>query len=133
MKTERICLDTDIIEKYLMNDKEAVTIIEAVQETADCAITAMSIFELFCLAEQSNNTEENRAVVQEFVDRLTILQWTPVACLQAAKLFTELEKHKKKPEIRDILVGVLAKQQKRTMISFVKERYKWVPGLKLYK
>jgi tRNA(fMet)-specific endonuclease VapC len=131
MKVEKVCLDTDIIQEYLINKKEAVATIKKIQQTADCATTALTVFELFCVAEESEHPEENNAVIQEFIDRLTILQWNPIACKKAAKLFVELQKLKKKPDIRDVLVGVLAKQQNHTMVTTDKERYAWIPGLKL--
>ncbi len=132
MKTEKVCLDTDILQDYLLNKKEAVTQIQEVQKV-DCATTAINIFELFAIAEASEKPEENVAVVQQLIDRLTILQFNSISCRKAAKLYTELQKIKQKVNIRDIFVGVITKQQNRVLLTLNKENYARIPGLKIYK
>ncbi|PIN79607.1 hypothetical protein COV16_03315 [Candidatus Woesearchaeota archaeon CG10_big_fil_rev_8_21_14_0_10_34_8] len=133
MKQDKICIDTDMLQDYLLNKKKAVETIAEIEKTADCATTALSVFELFCIAEQTEKPDENIKVVEDLIERMTILQFTSASCKQAAKLFTELQKLSKKPEIRDILVGVLIKQQNYIIATSDKERYKLVPGLKIYK
>ncbi len=133
MKHERACIDTDILQEYLCNKKDAVEIIAKLEKTTDCTTTALNVFELFCFAQQTALPEENTKVVQELIDRLTILEANPSVCKQAAILFTELLKNKKKPDIRDILIGILTKQQNCLLVTAAKERYGSIPGLKIYK
>jgi predicted nucleic acid-binding protein len=133
MKAERICLDTDILQDYLMNKKEALEIVKRLQKSADCATTPLTLFELYCMAARSEKEEENTAIVQSLAERIKVLQWTPMMCKQAAKLFTELQKLNKKPNIRNIFVGVLTKEREHILLTNAKDDYAFIPGLKLYK
>jgi len=103
------------------------------EKTGDCATTALNVFELFCLAEESTKPEKNNAVVQELISRLTIIHLTPGALREAAKIFTDLKKLKKKPDIRSILVGVTAKHREYTLFTATQTNYTGVEGIKLYK
>lgn len=133
MKVNRVCIDSDTLQDYLCNKKDAVALLAGLEKTADCTTTLFNVFELFCFAQQSGLPEENTNVIQELLDRLTVVGLTPTVCRQAAILFTELLKTKKKADIRDLFVGLIAKQQNCLLVTNTKERYENIPGLKIYK
>ncbi len=133
MKVERVCIDSDILQDYLCNKKDAVALISALEKTADCTTTVFNVFELFCFAQQTDLPEENTKVVQELINRMTILELPAAVSKQGAALFMEFMKNKKKTDLRDLFVGLIAKQQNCILVTAAKEHYSGIPGLKIYK
>ncbi len=129
----KVCLDTDILGEYFLNKKEAVETIVALERENDIAVTPFVVFELFCLAENSEKPEENKKIVEELLMRITILEWTMSSCAEAANLYVSLAMQKKKVEIRDLLAGVLAAEKGYALLTNNKEAYHTIPRLKLYK
>lgn len=130
---EKVCLDTDIIIEYLLNKQETVQRITVLEKKADIAVTPLVLFELFSIAEASEKPEENKKIISALAKRMTVLEWSPDVCAEAARLFAEAQKAKKKGELRDLFVGILTMQRGYTLLTMNPGVYQEIPGMKLYK
>ncbi len=130
---EKVCLDTDIIIDCLLNKGETVKRLAGLEKKADCAVTPLVLFELFSIAEASDKREENKKIITDLARRMTLLEWTPDVCAEAAKLFAAAQKAKKKIELRDLFVALLAKEHKYMLLTGDPDAYGEIPDMKLYK
>ncbi|MEK6920950.1 MAG: type II toxin-antitoxin system VapC family toxin [Nanoarchaeota archaeon] len=130
---EKVCLDTDIIIEYLLNKQETVQRIAALEKEADIAVTPLVLFELFSIAEASEKPEENKKIIAALARRMTVLELGLDVCAEAARLFAEAQKAKKKIELRDLFVGLVTMQRGYTLFTMNQEGYQEIPGMKLYK
>ncbi len=129
---DKVCVTTEILCNLLANKKETVEQLEKIEKTAHLAVAPFVLFELFSIAEASEKPLENSAAVWDLTHRMTLLEWTPEACAEAAKLFTALQKEGKKGDLRDIFIGVLAAQNRYALLTSTPELYKEIPGIKIY-
>lgn len=130
---ETVCVDTEIIWQYLLNKKDAVEMILHMQKTANIAITALTVFELFAIAAASDKPAENKGIIDLLLKRVVVLPFTGTNAEFAAKVQEDLAKQKKKMELRDLWEGVMCQEARCQLLTTTPEQYKDIPGVKLYK
>ena len=130
---DKVCVTMEILCDLLANKKEIVEQIAKIEKTANIAVAPFVLFELFCIAEASEKPTENTAAAWDLLHRMTLLEWTPEACAEAAKMFSRFQKEGKKVDLRDIFIGVLAVQNNYTLFTTTPDAYKEIPGIKIYK
>lgn len=130
---DKICVTTEILCDLLANKNEIVEQITTIEKTANIAVAPFVLFELFCIAEASEKPLENTAAVWDLLHRMTLLEWTPEACAEAAKIFTRFQKEGKNVDLRDVFIGVLATRNNYALLTTTPDLYKDIPEIKIYK
>ena len=127
---ENICLDTDIVINFLRGKPEEVAFIAQNEFNHKLAITIISLFELYHEAYKSGK-EMNIQQVHELARRFVILRVSPQAAEYGGRLLAELEKDGTPIDMRDLLIGSIAKVEGFKMKTKNMKHFKRIEGLNL--
>jgi len=112
-----LTLDTDILVDLLRGRKKAVTVIEMFEKSLErLNTTVINLFELYYGAYRLGSVDEIVAV-RELENTLEILQLTPKIAEIAGKELAKLAKQGKLIDIRDLLIGIIARENKCTLVT----------------
>ena len=112
-----LTLDTDILVDLLRGRKKAATVIEIFEKSLErLNTTVINLFELYYGAYRLGSADEI-AAVRELENTLEILQLTPKIAEIAGKELAKLAKQGKLIDIRDLLIGIIARENKCTLVT----------------
>ncbi len=112
-----LTLDTDILVDLLRGRKKAATVIEMFEKSLErLNTTVINLFELYYGAYRLGSADEI-AAVRELENTLEILQLTPKIAEIAGKELAKLAKQGKLIDIRDLLIGIIARENKCTLVT----------------
>lgn len=123
-------LDSDIIIAYFRNVPKAVEIIDnLIQEKIILKTTIFNVAELYKGAYLSSKVEENIKQIEEFLQNITIIDFTMNDAIKFAKISAEL-RHKGEP-IGDFdeLIASVAINNKETIFTRNINHYEKIPQI----
>lgn len=122
-------LDTDI-SSYIIKRRPA-TLAEKFQKQADSlCVSVMTAAELRFGAEKAGRPQLAE-LVEAFLNRLAILEWTEDVCVHYARIRTALEQAGKPIGNMDLLIAAHAVSQRMTLVTNNLRHFSQVPGLKV--
>lgn len=122
-------LDTDIC-SYIIRRRPA-ELAEKFEKHADSLyVSVMTAAELRFGAEKAGRPELVD-LVEGFLERLAILDWTEGVCMHYARIRTALEKAGKPIGNMDLLIASHAVSQRLTLVTNNLKHFSGVPGLKV--
>lgn len=121
-------LDTDI-SSYIIKRRPAA-LVEKFQAHADSlCVSVMTAAELRFGAEKSGR-HQLVELVEDFLERVAILDWTDSVCAHYAKIRSELERVGKPIGNMDLLIAAHAVSVRMTLVTNNLKHFARVPGLK---
>jgi tRNA(fMet)-specific endonuclease VapC len=123
-------LDTDIcIHAMKSRDLELSRRLDELR--GSCAVSDISIYELYSGAERYDLPDKRRAIIETFVGRLIVLPFDTKAARSAAPINFLLESQGKKIGGFDMLIAATALANNLTLFTNNTREFNRVPGLKL--
>ncbi len=121
-------LDTDV-SSYVIRRRPA-TLAEKFRKHVDTlCVSAMTAAELRCGAEKAGRPELVD-LVESFLERLAILEWTDDVCAHYARIRAALERAGKPIGNMDLLIASHAVSRHMTLVTNNSRHFAHVPGLK---
>ncbi|MAE13843.1 PIN domain nuclease [Candidatus Woesearchaeota archaeon] len=127
----KICLDTDVVVNFLRGNKQEAEFIRSKEESADLAITYITLFELYYGAYKSSKKKDNVEAISNFLNRIKILNFTEESTRKAGELLAKLEKEGNIIEFRDLLIGTIALVDNYSMKTGNIKHFSKIDGLKI--
>jgi tRNA(fMet)-specific endonuclease VapC len=125
-------LDTDIcIHAMKSRDLALSRRLDALR--GNCAVSDVSIYELYSGAERYDKPAERRAIIDTFIGRLIVLPFDTRAARIAAPLNFQLESKGQKIGGFDMLIAATALAHDLTLFTNNTREFNRVPGLKVEK
>lgn len=124
----RYMLDTDIA-SYVIRQRPQALIARFADNADQLCISAITAAELLFGAEKRNSAAIARAVDQ-FLSRLSVLDWNHDAATHYAKLRTQLESVGTPIGNMDLLIAAHALAAKLTLVSNNERHFSGIEGLK---
>lgn len=126
-------LDSDIIIAYFRNISKAVEIIDnLILEKTHLKTTIFNVAELYKGAYLSSKVEENIKQIEEFLENITIIEFSVQDSIKFAQISAELRKKGEKIGDFDELIASIAINNKETIYTRNINHYERIPQL-LYK
>ncbi|EZQ10224.1 twitching motility protein PilT [Candidatus Acidianus copahuensis] len=119
------CLDTDMLIDFLRGKKEAVNYIEK-NKGFSLKTTVVNLFELYYGSFLRGKGKEE---VDALKDALDILEFRYPE--EAGKEFAELSKNGEIIDVRDLLIGVIARENGCTIVTGNAKHFSRINGLKV--
>ncbi len=127
-KLETVCLDTDVIINFLRNKSPDGAYVESLDSSA--SITIISLFELYFGAYKSGRIE-NLSAVKSLEEHLKILPLTPDIARIAGEVLAMLQQKGEQMEFRDLLIGIIVRENNCVLKTNNLKHFRKVPGLRL--
>ena len=127
---EKYALDTDILIDFLREKNKAVSVIKKLREEGFLATTIINIFELFWGAYKLRKKERVDAV-RKLTERLEILPLNEKVVESAGKEIAYLESIGLPINIRDLLIGTIAKEHGYIIVTSDEEHFQRIRGLEV--
>lgn len=127
---ERHALDTDILIDFLRGRDRAVSAVAELERRGVLATTVVNAFELYWGAYKLGGGEK-ALDVRRLLDRLELL---PLGCREAEKAGEEiayLEGLGLAVEIRDLLIGVIARENGYAVVTADEDHFRRIRGLRV--
>jgi tRNA(fMet)-specific endonuclease VapC len=122
-------LDTDI-SSYIIKRRPA-TLVEKLEKHAEIlSVSVMTAAELRFGAQKAGRPSLTE-LVEEYLERIAILDWTNDVTLPYARIRSELERSGKPMGNMDLLIASHAVSQGMTLVTNNLEHFSNVPGLKV--
>ena len=123
-------LDTDMIVDIIRSPQSVAS--QNVREVslASCAITDLTLFELYCGAAASDNTLANKVIVDNLKSQITVLNSSD-AYFEAASQKVMLKRSGKLIEDFDLLIGCTAKVHAMTLVTGNLKHMSRIEGLEV--
>jgi tRNA(fMet)-specific endonuclease VapC len=96
-----------------------------------CAVSDVSIYELYSGAERYDLPDRRKAIIDTFIGRMTVLPFDTKAARIAAPLNFQLESKGQKIGGFDMLIAATALANNLTLFTNNTREFKRVPGLTL--
>ena len=97
----------------------------------DCAVSMVTVYELFCGAEKSQAPAQERQKVERFVSAIIELSFDRVAAEAAARIRADLERQGQPIGPYDLLIAGHALANGLTLVTNNVQEFQRVSGLKL--
>ncbi len=124
----KVVMDTDVLIDYLRGKNPAVEVVRRLAEQgAELATTAVNVFELSWGAARLGRMRE----VEDLVEALTVLDLTVKEALKAGEEIAYLSSIGLTVEIRDVLIGVIARENGYTLLTGNTRHFKVLRGLEV--
>lgn len=126
--------------KYMLDTNIAIYVIkrrpESVREIFNrhaerLCISSITLAELMHGVEKSANPERNAKNVDDFVSRLTVLEYGRQAAGHYGEIRAELESNGKTIGVNDLHIAGHARSEGLTLVSNNRKEFERVPGLRL--
>jgi predicted nucleic acid-binding protein len=127
MEASGIVIDTDV----LVSDLRGKTSILRGLEERDTATTIVNAFELFHGAYKSRESAANLAATRGLLDSLRVLGLSIGAAERAGEVLAQAQKSGESLEIRDLLVGCIAKEEGFSLLTYNLKHFRKIPGLRV--
>ena len=126
------CLDTNIVVDIFRGDKELlVKLEEAAKEKKQFCISFLTLAELFKGAYLSLRYEEARALIENFIKNIELLNLNKEACRIYGEKFSELKKLGKQTEEMDLLIAAVVLSFDAVLITKNKKHFENISNLKV--
>ena len=127
---EKYVLDTDILIDFLRGKDKAVSIVKKLKEKGFLATTIINVFELFWGAYRLRKKEKIN-IVRRLIERLEILPLNEKVAESAGKEIAYLESIGLPIDIRDLLIGIIAKEHNYIIVTGDEEHFQRIRGLEV--
>lgn len=97
----------------------------------DCAVSMVTVYELFCGVEKAHDPAKERQKVAQFVSTIIELPLDRAAVEKAAQIRADLERQGQPIGPYDLLIAGQAIASGLTLVSNIVQEFRRVPGLKL--
>ena len=123
-------LDSDILIAYFRNVPKAVEIIDnLILENAEIKTTIFNVAELYKGAYLSSKVEENIKQIEEFLQSITIIDFTIQDAIKFAQISADLRKKGEKIGDFDELIASIAINNEETIFTRNISHYERIPQL----
>lgn len=126
-----ICLDSDILIDLLRGNEEVVDWIKDNEDKAIFSTTIINLFELYTGANKSSNPQEKVKAVDILKSKIKILDFNIEVSKKAGEEKAKLEINGQDLEIRDLLIGVIARTNGYSIKTNNKKHFSRINGLKI--
>lgn len=120
-----LVLDSDV----LISDLRGKSSFLRDLEDRDPATTVINAFELFHGAYRSRESSANLSAARGLLDGLRVLSLGPRAAEKAGEVLAHAQKSGETMEIRDLLVGCIAREEGLSLLTFNTKHFRRIPGL----
>jgi len=120
-----IVLDTDV----LVSDLRGKTSILRELEGKDPATTVVNAFELFHGAYKSKESSANLSATRGLLGSLRLVGLSVKAAERAGEALAQAQKSGQTIEIRDLLVGCIAREEGLSLLTYNVKHFRKIPGL----
>jgi predicted nucleic acid-binding protein len=127
MEASGLVIDTDV----LVSDLRGKTSILRGLEERDTATTIVNAFELFHGAYKSRESAANLAATRGLIASLRVLGLSIEAAERAGEVLAQAQKSGESLEIRDLLVGCIAKEEGFSLLTYNLKHFRKIPGLRV--
>lgn len=125
MEAGGIVLDTDV----LVSDLRGKTSFLRDSEDRASATTVVNAFELFHGAYRSRESSVNLTATRGLLSSLRVLGLEVKAAERAGEVLAEAQKSGENLEIRDLLVGCIAREEGLSLLTYNIRHFRKIPGL----
>jgi tRNA(fMet)-specific endonuclease VapC len=123
-------LDTDIVIAFSRRDQASKNKIEELENLGvELAITSITLCELYRGAFLSMKVEESLAFINEFLERVTLLQQNKDSCLLYGKDFAELKKKGMLTQVMDLMIASISKANNYILVTRNVKDFRNIPDL----
>jgi len=120
-----IVLDTDV----LVSDLRGKTSVLRGLEGKDPATTVVNAFELFHGAYKSKESSANLSATRGLLGSLRLVGLSVKAAERAGEALAQAQKSGQTIEIRDLLVGCIAREEGLSLLTYNVKHFRKIPGL----
>jgi tRNA(fMet)-specific endonuclease VapC len=120
-----VVLDTDV----LVSDLRGKTSVLKGLEGKDSGTTVVNAFELFHGAYKSKESSANLAATRGLLGSLRILGLSLKAAERAGEVLAQVQKSGQQIEIRDLLIGCIAREEGLSLLTHNVKHFRKIPGL----
>ena len=120
-----LVLDTDV----LVSDLRGKTSILRKLENSNVATTVVNAFELFHGAYKSKESSGNLAAARGLLESLRVLNLNVKAAERAGEVLARAQESGQTIEIRDLLIGCIAREEGLSLLANNVKRFQRIPGL----
>ncbi len=124
----RYMLDTNIT-IYVIKKRPIEVLKQFNANAGSLCISSITLAELLHGAEKSERVAHNHSVIDDFVSRLTVLDYDIKAALHYGQIRAALEKQGKTIGINDLHIGAHARSQGLSLVSNNLREFARIPGL----
>jgi tRNA(fMet)-specific endonuclease VapC len=120
-----LVLDTDI----LISDLRGKTSVLRELEGKDLATTVVSAFELFHGAYKSKESSANLSATRGLLGSLRVVGLSVKAAERAGEVLAQAQKSGETIQIRDLLIGCIAREEGLSLLAHNVKHFRMIPGL----
>jgi predicted nucleic acid-binding protein len=120
-----VVLDTDV----LVSDLRGKTSILRELEGNDPATTVVNAFELFHGAYKSKESSTNLSATRGLLESLRVVGLSVKAAERAGEVLAGSQKSGHTIEIRDLLIGCIAREEGLSLLTYNTKHFRKIPGL----
>jgi tRNA(fMet)-specific endonuclease VapC len=120
-----VVLDTDV----LVSDLRGKTSILRELEGKDPSTTVVNAFELFHGAYKSKESSANLSATRGLLGSLRLLSLSVKAAERAGEALAHAQKSGQTIEIRDLLIGCIAREEGLSLLTHNVKHFRKIPGL----
>ena len=125
---ERYALDTDFLVEFLRGRSSAVSAMAKLKKTSHLATTIVNAFELYWGAYKLDRGKVKD--VRKLLNRLEVLPMNEGIAEKAGEEIAHLEKVGLLIDVRDLLIGVIAREHGYGVVTGNEEHFRRIRGLK---
>jgi tRNA(fMet)-specific endonuclease VapC len=120
-----VVLDTDV----LVSDLRGKTSVLSELEGKDPATTVVNAFELFHGAYKSRESSANLSATRGLLGSLRLVGLSMKAAERAGEVLVQVQKSGHAIEIRDLLIGCIAREEGLSILTYNVKHFRKIPGL----
>ncbi len=121
-------LDTNIV-IYVMKRKPIEVLGKFNENSARMAMSVITLSELFHGAENSSRVSENLLVIEDFISRIEVLQYTTKAAQHYGVILAALEKRGQVIGVNDLHIAAHARSEGLAIVTNNIDEFARVPSL----
>ncbi len=123
-------LDTDTCIDVLRGRRNVLRKLQA-SSPDDCAVSSITVFELYAGTLLSAHPGRERVKVERFLDQLSVIAFDRVAAQHAANIRVELQRNGSTIGAYDLLIAAEAMRSGLTLVSSNEREFGRIPSLRL--
>ncbi len=126
-----VCLDTGVLIGLLRKNEQVIAWFNSIPAETQTATTLITLFELYKGAYQSKFKEKELQDIEELKEEIVILPLNREHMKEAAQEIVFLQKNGKGIDIRDLIIGIVARKEGYSLKTYNKKHFENIHGLKL--
>ncbi len=123
-----IVLDTDVI----VSDLRGKTSVFKELQGKDLTTTTVNAFELFHGAYKSRESSANLSATRGLLASLRVIGLNLEAAERAGDVMAQLQKSGQTIDVRDLLVGCIAREEGLSLLTYNIKHFRRIPGLRVF-